>query len=174
MLSGISKGRMSLEGTPTKTMQLELGRKARSGRRQRRRKAPSNSGRLKKNFNSEKQLSSTRYAHERKLFLIGRESPSPSPIPPCRGQRRASDATAGQPCDAFRRGVQCVLSFELVARRFLTANVGDLVQVRNAQTAWGFFLQQQRTNPRPNTATRAVFQPVRGDGYQANGLSSHQ
>jgi hypothetical protein len=56
----------------------------------------------------------------------------------------------------------CVLSFELVARRFLAANVGDLVQVRNAQTAWGFFLQQQRTNPRLNTATRAVFPPVRG------------
>ena len=45
--------------------------------------------------------------------------------------------------------------------------MGDLVQVRNAQSAWGFFLQQQQTNPRLNTATRAVFPPVRGtDGKQ--------
>ena len=56
----------------------------------------------------------------------------------------------------------CALSFALVARRFLAANVGDLVQSTKRAECLGFFLQQQRTSPRLNTATRAVFPPVRG------------
>jgi hypothetical protein len=48
----------------------------------------------------------------------------------------------------------CVLSFALVARRFLAANVGILVQVRNAQSAWGFFAAATDKPAFKNRATR--------------------